>query len=34
MAKLETLVVQEIWETETAAFWSGPASTRSPSTPK
>ena len=24
MAKLETLVVQEIWETETAAFWKRP----------
>jgi formate dehydrogenase major subunit len=24
MAKLETLVVQEIWETETAAFWNRP----------
>jgi len=24
MAKLETLVVQEIWETETATFWSRP----------
>ncbi len=24
MAKLETLVVQEIWETETAAFWQRP----------
>jgi formate dehydrogenase major subunit len=24
MAKLETLVVQEIWETETAAFWRRP----------
>ena len=34
MAKLETLVVQEIWETETAAFWKRPASTRSPSPPR
>src|SRR5690348_80050 len=24
MAKIETLVVQEIWETETAAFWKRP----------
>ena len=24
MAKLEMLVVQEIWETETAAFWKRP----------
>ena len=24
MAKLETLVVQEIWETETATFWKRP----------
>src|SRR5205823_14222782 len=24
MAKLETLVVQEIWETETATFWRRP----------
>jgi hypothetical protein len=35
MAKLETLVVQEIWETETAGVLeSGQGWTRRPSTPK